>query len=204
MNDLSVFSTGNGFYVVPENLWQSAIIFSVRRLIKPTWINDRDQFLQPTEPLSDEFKNDCLVWMLFNGSNLTASADGLEWNGKTWSIVNHFIPFTEEEVGAKGRFESDFMVQYLADKTLSAEAAAVMNAGRELWKAYFSETDVHTVRDTLKLNRPDVGWYQIRNALKSRNTSGDYPPVSFDDFENAYKELGDKLRPQVYEYGFLK
>ena len=39
--------------------------------------------------------------------SFTASADGLEWNGKTWSIVNHFIPFTEDEVDAPGRFESD-------------------------------------------------------------------------------------------------
>lgn len=106
----SVFSTGNGFYVTPENLWQAAVVFSVRRLVKPTWINDRDQFLQPTGTLSNEFKTDCLIWMLFNGSNLTASADGLEWNSRIWSLVNHFIPFTEAEVGAIDRFESDFMV----------------------------------------------------------------------------------------------
>ncbi len=200
----SAYSDGHGFYVTPQNIWQSAVIFSVRRLIKPTWLNDRDQFLQPTESLTDEFNTDCLIWMLFNGSNLTASANDLEWNNQTWSIVNHFIPFTEDEVGAKGRFESDFMVQYLADKKLSNEATSVMNAGRELWKAYFSESDVHTVREVFKLNRSDVGWYQIRNALKARNDSGDYIPVSFKAFEDAYKELGDKLRPQVYEYGFLK
>ena len=200
----SGYCSAGAFFVTEINLWKAAIVFSVRRIIKPTWINDRDQFLQPTESLTDEFKNDCLIWMLFNGSNLTASADELEWNGRTWSIVNHFIPFTEEEVGAKGRFESDFMVQYLADKNLSNEAVAVMNAGRELWKAYFTETDIHTVRDALKLNRPDVGWYQIRNALKSRNESGDYQPIDFSVFESAYKILGDKLRPQVYEYGFLR
>lgn len=43
--------------------------------------------------LSEEFKNDCIIWMLFNGSNLTASAEKLEWEGKKWSIVNHLIPF---------------------------------------------------------------------------------------------------------------
>jgi hypothetical protein len=95
----SVASRGHGFYINPENLWQAAIVFSVQRIIKPTWINDRDQFLQPTELLAEEFKNDCLIWMLFNGSNLTASANDLDWNDKKWSIVNHFIPFTEEEVG---------------------------------------------------------------------------------------------------------
>ncbi len=200
----SGFSSGRGFFVTDKNLWQSAVVFSVRRLIKPTWLNDRDQFLQPNTTLSDEFKNDCLIWMLFNGSNLTASADDLEWNSKKWSIVNHFIPFTEEEVGADGRFESDFMVQYLKGKKLSRQAKAVLDTGQKLWKAFFAHTDVRSVRDELKINRADVGWYQIRNALKKRNESGDLVPVDFSHFEAAYKELGDKLRPQVYEYGFLK
>ena len=227
----SGFSSGRGFFVTADNIWKSAVIFSVRRLIKPTWLNDRDQFLQPTEPLTDEFKTDCLVWMLFNGSNLTASANDLEWNNQKWSIVNHFIPFTEAEVNAPARFESDFMVQYLADlhplllvgatpsslnnnnrgegaaptnSALSSEANAVLDAGRLLWQAYFANTDVRNVRDEFKLNRPDVGWYQIRNALKARNASGDFTPVSFTEFEAAYKTLGDKLRPQVYELGFLR
>lgn len=200
----SVYSAGNGFHITPGNLEKAAVVFCVRRLIKPTWLNDRDQFLQPTQPLTDEFKTDCLIWMLFNGSNLTAGADGLEWNGKTWSLVNHFIPFSETEVNAPDRFESDFMVQYLADTTLSAEAIAVLDAGRVLWQAYFADTDVRTVRDEYKLNRSDVGWYQIRNALKKRNESGDAEPVSFVTFEKAYEALTEKLRPQVFSSGFLR
>jgi hypothetical protein len=200
----SGYGSGRGFFVIEETLWQAAIVFSVRRLIKPTWLNDRDQFLQPSEPLTDAFKNDCLIWMLFNGSNLTASANDLEWNGKKWSIVNHFIPFTEEEVNAPDRFESDFMVQYLADKSLSAEAKAVLIAGKALWKAYFAHTDVWAVREELKLNRADVGWYQIRKALQARNASGDFAPVSFKPFEDAYKALSEKLQPMVYDLGFLK
>lgn len=195
---------GGGMYITSENLWQAAVVFSVRRLIKPTWLNDRDQFLQPTEPLTDEFKTDCLLWMLFNGSNLTASANDLEWNGKKWSLVNHFIPYTEAEVDAPDRFESDFMVQYLEDKTLSKEAQAVLDAGCQLWKSYFSHTDVHTVRDQFKLNRSDVGWYQIRKALAERNKSGDTAPVNFRRFETAYEVLTEKLRPQVFTLGFLK
>jgi hypothetical protein len=198
------YGDSGGVYITPDNLWQAAIVFSVRRLIKPTWINDRDQFLQPTAPLSEEFKSDCLLWMLFNGSNLTASADDLEWNGQKWSIVNHFIPFTEAAVGAPDRFESDFMVRYLADKTLSPQARAVLDAGQELWRAYFTETPPHAVREEYKLNRADVGWYQIRNTLKKRNTAGDSAPVSFTAFEAAYRTLTDKLVPQVYTLGFLR
>jgi hypothetical protein len=249
-----------GFFITTKNLWQIAIIFSVRRLVKPTWLNDRDQFLQPTQPLTEEFKTDCLIWMLFNGSNLTASANNLEWNGKKWSIVNHFIPFTEEEVNAPDRFESDFMVGYLDNLPplsyspslegneppltppkegnehsantnelqiirdqfpssggvrgglsnggvrggLSNEANQVLSEGKKLWQAYFANTDVHTVRDELKLNRPDVGWYQVRKALQARNASGDFAPINFKPFEEAYKTLTEKLQPMVYELGFLK
>ena len=135
---------------------------------------------------------------------LTAGANYLEWNGKKWSIVNHFIPFTETEVGAPDRFESDFMVRYLSGKTLYAEAIQVIEAGKTLWQAYFAHTDVRAVRDELKLNRADVGWYQVRKALQARNASGDFPSVSFKPFETAYKTLTEKLQPLVYELGFLK
>jgi hypothetical protein len=123
----SVFSAGNGFYITIENIWQVAIVFLVRQVVAHTWINHNDQFLRPTQELSEEFKMDCLIYMLFHGKNLTASADDLEWNDRKWSIVNHFIPFSEAEVGSPERFESDFMVQYLSDTSLSPEATAVMD-----------------------------------------------------------------------------
>ena len=203
-----IFSSGygsaRGFFITAENLWQAAIVFAMRRSVRPTWLNDRDQFLQPTAPLTDEFKSDCLMWMLFNRCNRTAGANDLEWDSKKWSLTNHFIPFTESEVGAPDRFESDFMVQYLSDKTQSPEALAVLDAGRRLWQAYFAHTDVRTLRDRLKLNRPDVGWFQVRTALAARNISGDTAPVNFGPVELAYQVLSDKLRPQVFSLGFLR
>ena len=150
-----------------------------------------------------EFPDYCPAWSILLPP-ATAGANDLDWNGKKWSLLNHFIPFTEAEVDAPDRFESDFMVQYLADKTLSAEALAVLDAGRVLWQAYFADTDVRTVRDDYKLNRPDVGWYQVRNALKARNASGDTTPVNFAPFEQVYQTLSDKLRPQVFSLGFLR
>jgi len=196
----SGYGSARGFFVTPENVWQAAIIFSVRRLIKPTWLNDRDQFLQPSQPLSEEFKADCLVWMLFNGSNLSAGADGLEWKGRDWSLVNHFIPFTEAEVGANGRFESDFMARYIAALTFSPEARSVLDEGRELWRRFHATQFPRKVRDELKLNRLDAGWYQVRRALEAYGDSG---LTDFDPFKAAYVVLGEKLRPQVYELGFL-
>ena len=207
-NDTSLFSSGysggHGFYVNEDNLSRLAIVYSVRHLIDHTWINHNDQFLQPNGELLQEFIDDCLIYMLFHGKNLTASANDLEWNGQKWSIVNHFIPFTEEEVGANDRFESDFMVQYMEGKTFSAEAQAVLDEGRKIWAAYFKQSFNHKIREELKLNRPDVGWYQIRQALKAQNESGNSIPISFAALESAYKALSEKLRPKIYQYGFLK
>ena len=200
----SGFNGGHGIFVNPTNLWQVAVVYAMRQIVKHSWTNHNDQFLIPQGELSDEFKSDCLVYMLFHSKNLSAGANDLEWNGKKWSLVNHFIPYTEAEVGAPDRFESDFMVRYMSDKTFSAESQKVLDEGRKLWQAYFAHTDVRSVRDELKLNRPDVGWYQIRKALEARNKSGDFPPVSFVAFKKAYDALTEKLQPMVYELGFLK
>jgi hypothetical protein len=199
----SVHAVGHagGFFVTKENLWQAAVVFAVRRLIKPTWLNDRDQFLQPSTELSDEFTSDCLVWMLFNGSNLSAGANDLNWNGRAWTLVNHFIPYTEQEVGASGRFESAFMSQYICNLKLSAEAKAVVDEGRKLWRRYHCTSFERKIRDEFKLNRPDVGWYQIRRALEA---NGDNEAVSFEPFKHTYVALTAKLRPQVFKYGFLR
>ena len=191
---------GGGIWVTQENLWQAAIVFSVRRLIKPTWLNDRDQFLQPSQPLSDEFKTDCLVWMLFNGSNLTAGADGLRWNEQDWSLTNHFIPFSEGEIGAKARIESDFMVRYMAGMTFSPEAKAVLDEGRNLFRRFHATSFPNKIRQDCKLGRADAGWYQVRRALEA---FGDTQFTDFDPFKAAYVDLSEKLRPQVFELGFL-
>lgn len=197
-------SRGHGIYVTKDNLLKCAVYFTMTRIISPTWINDRDQFLQPSEELDDEFYVDCLVWMLFNGANNTASANALEWNGRKWSLVNHFIPFTEYEVNAPDRFESDFMVRFLNGKLFSNEAKSVLDAGRHLWKQYFAKEDDYKIKTSLRLDRPDVGWYQIRHALALRNETGIGALVDFKQFKEAYEILTNKLRPEVFRKGFLK
>ena len=201
----SPYGGGHGFYVTEQNLWQASVVFTARRIIPHTWLNHNDQFLQPNKLLPEEFINDCLAWMLFSGKNLTASADGLEWQGRVWSIVNHFIPYEEEEVGSPSRFESDFLVKYMKGKTYSKEALAVLKAGKALWQAYFSTSFPHPIREKFKLARADVGYYQIRQALKALSETGEYaPPANFASLENSYAVLTEKLIPQVYELGFLK
>ncbi len=198
----SIFTgrNGGGFFILPDNLAYAAVVFSVRLLARHTWLNHSDQFLQPAQPLTEEFKSDCLVWMLFAGKNLTAGADGLRWNDRDWSLVNHFIPFTEAQVGVKGRFESDFMARYMKGMDFSLEAKAVLDEGRKLWTHFHATHFPRKIRDEFKLGRPDAGWYQIRRALQAY---GDVELTDFDRFNAAYTTLSAKLRPMVYKFGFL-
>lgn len=196
----SGYNSAGAFFVTEQNLTQAAIVFTVRRLIKPTWLNDRDQFLQPSQTLSCEFVSDCLIWMLFSGSNLAAGADGLHWNGRDWSLVNHFIPFTEVEVGATGRYESDFMIRHMSGTTFSPEAQAVLDEGRVLFRRFHTTQFPRKIRDELKLGRPDAGWYQVRHALEAYS---DTELTDFQPMKTAYSALSDKLRPMVFSLGFL-
>ena len=116
-------------------------------------------------------------------------------------MANHFIPFTEKEVGANGRFESNFMFEYLRGKRLSSETKAVLDSGREIWRAYHAAKIPGRIRQELKLNRPDVGWYQIRKALEA---NAENQVTDFNGFKTGYQTLTEKLRPMVYSLGFLK
>ena len=137
-----------------ENLVISSIYLTVRHCIEATWLNDRDQFLFPNDKWKSDsdFKNDCLAFTLFHSQNRITSNDG----------TNHWIPFTELEVNARSKFESNFMTDFIAGKLkienepqdlfnqteikkenkkleFSEEAKMVFDAGKNLWKYYHSQ-----------------------------------------------------------------
>ncbi|MEQ1687003.1 MAG: hypothetical protein ABL874_00335 [Sphingopyxis sp.] len=83
---------------------------------------------------------------------------------------------------------------------MSVEAQAVLDEGRKLWQRFHAIQFPHKIRDELKLGRADVGWYQIRKALEAY---GDTELTDFAPFKAAYGALSDKLRPMVFDLGFL-
>ena len=195
----SVCGDGHGFYVTADNFEKAAMTFVARRVERPTWLNDRDQFYQPTGKLPTEFVNDCVIWMVFNRCNKTASSDNLEWDGKTWKLTNHFIPFTEAEVGASEKFESYFLSDWIKEHEMSDEAQEVLDKGKELWTLYFSDMCEKKLRDEYHVTNSSVGWFQVRRILAER-----YGEDTFEEFNAAYSALTTKLHSQVYEFGFLR
>ncbi|MEZ4876488.1 MAG: hypothetical protein R2805_02885 [Flavobacterium sp.] len=207
----------NFFNFTKNNLITGSIYFSIRNCIEAIWINDRDQYLFPNNGWQSdiEFQNDCLANALFHGQNRITNSQG----------TNHWIPFTEYEVNAQAKFESNFMTDFIKGKikqevtkdtlfeqaatkeeqkplVFSEDATAVFDAGRELWKYYHSQKDVNV----------NASLYDIREYFQGRNDKGRMNSKSDDAtytqlIANLRSKLGilaDKIKPKVYEYGFLK
>jgi hypothetical protein len=83
--------------------------------------------------------------------------------GAATGLRNHWIPFTEKEVDAQEKFESGFMSDFLLGKTLSAEARAVLDAGRELWRYYHAKIKGN------KTASVNASFYDIREFYQGRN-----------------------------------
>jgi hypothetical protein len=195
----SGYCSAGGFLVTEANLWQVATAFTARLAVKKTWLNDRDQFLAPREPLPDEFATDCLLWMLFHNQNLTASADGIEWNGRDWSLVNHFIPYAEDEVGSPDAFESDsFAACWLRESCRPKRVPywmRVVQCGVRIFAKGCAQR-ARTISSQSR-RRGLVSDSQRAEARDTLDASGMPALVA------AHGALGDKLRPLIFDYDML-
>ena len=203
-----------------SNLIKTCIFFAVRHCIPADWLNDRDQFLYPNDgwQTDTEFQSDCLAYTLFHGQNRISSKEG----------INHWIPFTEQEVDAPERFASNFMTDFIKGKikpteeeehqkifnqdnlnlipsaplVFSSEAQAVFDAGKELWRYYMKQEN----------SNPNASLYDIREHFQGRNDKGKMNNNSSDEtyteligkLREALKVLAEKITPKVFEYGFLR
>lgn len=192
----SVLNASNASHITKNNIIENIIFFSVRHCIEANWLNDRDQFLYPNDGWKEdmEFQADCLAFTLFHGQNRISSEQG----------INHWIPFSEQEVDAKDVFASHFMSDYIKDKQIefSAEAQAVFAAGKALWKYYHEQPQAN----------PNASFYDIRAYFQGRDKNGKMNKDSADaqymaligSLRQAQKVLAVKIAEKVYKYGFLK
>ncbi|MDE7461593.1 MAG: hypothetical protein K2M88_00375 [Muribaculaceae bacterium] len=203
--------------ITEKNIIGISVYCSVRNVIKSSWLNDRDQYLFPSSEweLDELFQNDCLTYSLFYGQNR------VNIKGE-----NHWIPFTEEEVGARDCFKSHFMTEYISGKNrpfkeanmfentsennkpleFSKEAIAVFDAGRELWRYYHSQPDSNPDASLYDIKLYFQGTKTMKNGkiqMKSNSEDKTYTEL-IHNLRDKLKILASKIEPKIYEYGFLK
>jgi hypothetical protein len=65
-------------------------------------------------------------------------------------------------------------------------------------KSFDMRMALHNEKPELHLNTWDAGWYQIKLILKQ------FYQDDLREFTKKYKEFEDRMRPLVYELGFLR
>ena len=157
--------------------------------------------MRPTqEPLPREFITDAVIWSLFAPSNQTVSLRNVEYEGEIYRMRNNFYPFLLSEIknwrcsSPEIRMQialatnNRFAASWIKNNALSAQAQAVLDAGRDIYKKFYADLERLDVRK-FKIADWDAGWYQIRMSLGA----------TID-----LSELSKKLLPQIYELGFLR
>jgi len=201
-------ASAGAFSVTSENFEKSVTTFSVRKVIPHTWINHQDQFCQSNSNFSDDFINDCAAWTLFDSKNQTASIKDVEYKGTTYQVRNQFFPYllselrewdTPHDLSGQLRTAQDtFVANWLKGRALSAEAQTLLDAGRKVYQVFYKEWKNLNLRK-FKIDYYDCGWYQIRNALLDAKVGLE----ELNAVKEAHTKLALKLRPKVYDYGFL-
>ena len=225
------YANAGAFSVTPENFEKAMVLHAVKKIPKATWTNDRDAFYAPSTELPAEFVTDCVVWSAFADSNYAVSLRNVQYQGRTWQIANNLYPFLLEEVrrwpcghgdiasqlvaANEDRFLAKWLVAAGAGRPpyqdgdgravaprppLSPEARAVMNAARALYREFYANI-THTPWMDWKIETWDVGYYQVRNAMKNLRASAS--PREEDSLRSAHDALRAKLLPQIYSLGFL-
>lgn len=211
----STSSMANGVSILPSNFLRCTCAFAARKLVQGNWINDKDEYLAPdtSNPNFHQFELDSVIYSLFHSSSQQSSLRDVDYKGKKWDIKNEFFFMSREEmenladehnlpeVYADAHTSEDrFVFKKLQNITLSPEAAAVLQKARELvkqsmkFRAIFN--DEHPEYQVARVW--DAGWYQVKALLK------EYMPNELKEFRDLYNKLADKMRPLVYELGFLR
>lgn len=219
INDKCQLPHPRGTQVTDMNLSEIAVYLAVRHSVKKNWLNDRDQFTEPFDSwCSDmEFQNDCLAFTLFSNANNIQSEAG----------VNHWQPFTEEELGINNELPNHFMTDYISGKkrpvrihgdlfgneeenreplVFSKEAKAVFDAGRELWRYYHQQSDADLNASYYDIRRYFQGTKLDRKGKEVMNSTSEDEVYTHlhSVLRQAHRKLSEKIAAKVYGHGFLR
>ena len=211
------FSISRGFHVTKENFDKFLVAYSSRALISSNWLNEKDEYSMPNihHEKFVKFQEDSLIISLFSNNSGQASYRNFEHLQNNYNIKNEFFWMSVEkmkeladqngydELYNDARTSSDRYVHKLIfgeeriyDR-LSPDAKAVLDKATELVERSMELRQV-MANDENHLNSWDAGYAQLKLVWK------EYFQEEFKEFRQLYKALEDRMRPLVYELGFLK
>lgn len=212
----TAFSDSHGLSITKDNFTRCTALFAARKLIIGDWTNSKDEYIAPNESdvRYNEFELDSVVYSLFNTSSNQSSLRNIEYKGKRYDIKNAFFFMGKAEMleladkngnrecyadccGDKERFVYEFIKSHYDE--LSEDAKTVLEKAKDLVRKSFQYRGLfNDLHSEYQINNWDCGYAQLKGLCK------EFMPNELKEFTELYKEFGNKLRPMVYELGFLK
>jgi hypothetical protein len=190
--------------------------FAARKLITAEWKLWNDVYHYPNETHKDmgQFMYDSLIISLFETKSQQSSLRQVEYKGKLWDIKNEFFWMSVErmkELADNNGYDNLyndartspnrhvynllFGEERIYDK-LSPDTKAVLDKATELVEKSMKMRMIMS-NDENHLDSWDAGYAQLKLVWK------EYFSDDFKEFRQLYKNMEDRMRPLVYELGFL-
>ena len=194
--------------ITKQNFLSACMIYAMRSVIQTNWIIDKDSYIiDPNREYPESFITDCLVYSLFSNYAVSMHHEqGSLKNEMFWMSKKSILDLAEQynntdcyEDGITS--EDSFTYNKLTERadTLTDTAIKVLSAGRNLIINSFQYRELfNDSHPEYQINNWDAGWYQIKVLLK------EFMPDDLKTFRALHKQLGDKIRQQLYELCFLK
>lgn len=194
--------------ITKQNFLSACMIYAMRNVIQTNWIIDKDSYIiDPNREYPESFITDCLVYSLFSNYAVSMHHEqGSLKNEMFWMSKKSILDLAEQYNNTECyeddiTSEDSFAYNKLTERadTLTDIAIKVLAAGRNLiinsfqYRELFNES-----HPEYQINNWDCGFYQLKALLK------EFMQDDLKAFRTLHKQLGDKIRQQVYELGFLK
>lgn len=220
--DVGMFTTPyshkgtSGYLVTDNNFMKVNTAFTVRKLINPDWMNEIDYYFKPnlTHTKFNQFLHDSLVYSIMNTASNQSSLRQVECEAQYYNIKNEFFWMSAERMkeladnNGYDKLYNDartspnrhvynllFGEERIYDK-LSPDAKAVLDKATELVEKSIKMRMIMS-NDENHLDSWDAGYAQLKLVWK------EYFSDDFKEFRQLYKNMEDRMRPLVYELGFL-
>ena len=194
-------------YITQSNYEDCISVLAARNLISTNWVIDKDEYMQPNEntPEYKQYIKDAIVYTIF-GNQKSYRCENVSKNEFFWMSKQEMLDLAEQynnDYTYEDALNSEERFVYLKlqeiKDSLSQEAKAVLDKATELVKKSFKYREMfNESHPEYQINNWDCGFYQIKALLK------EFMPDDLKEFRTVYKQLADKMRPMVYELGFLK
>lgn len=206
---LSMASTrSNGYPITEENFDRVCALFCARRVVSATWYNCKDPYRKPdtNNQYYSDYQKDSYILSIFENQAKQTSVKG-DCDGEHYDFKNQFYPFSKKEtyemLGEDWLLNDKDEQRYILSSgklnDLTEEGKVCLSAYRSCFLASKNQRPEYSAQNPkYQLDRWDCGYFQQKDFFEKAC------PAEHKELKKCIKALADKMRPMVYELGFLR